>query len=97
MEMIKTAKGREALSDRASLSMSERRILILCDGKRSRQEIVSWLGKGALLVMDRLFEQGYLAIARSVPPARPAVATEAPLIAVDSVPEPTGAPLSQFS
>ncbi|MET4576177.1 hypothetical protein [Ottowia thiooxydans] len=97
MEMIKTAKGREALTDRASMSMSERRILILCDGKRSRQEIVSWLGKGALLVMDSLFEQGYLAIARSVPPSRPAVAAEVHMVAADSAPEQTGAPLSQFS
>ncbi|WP_028605818.1 hypothetical protein [Ottowia thiooxydans] len=65
MKLIKTTKAREALSDRSSLSMSQRRVLILCDGKRSRQQIVSWLGTGTMLVMDGLFADGYLALSNS--------------------------------
>lgn len=65
MKLIKTAKAREALSDRSSLSMSQRRILILCDGKRSRQEIVGWLGSDAMSMMDGLFADGYLALANA--------------------------------
>jgi hypothetical protein len=61
MAMIKTDKARQALRNRASLSVQERQILILCDGIRSRQEIAGWLGDNALALMDSLLAQGYLA------------------------------------
>lgn len=61
MVMIKTDKARIALRDRASMSVQERQILILCDGHRSRQEIASWLGDSAWALMDGLLAQGYLA------------------------------------
>ena len=60
MAMIKTDKARQALRNRASLSVQERQILILCDGIRSRQEIAGWLGDTALALMDSLLAQGYL-------------------------------------
>lgn len=60
MVMIKTDKARQALRNRASLSVQERQILILCDGIRSRQEIAGWLGDTALALMDSLLTQGYL-------------------------------------
>ena len=62
MAMIKTDKARMALRDRASLSVQERQILILSDGRRSRQEIASWLGDTAWTLMDALLAQGYLAV-----------------------------------
>jgi len=60
MVMIKTDKARQALRNRASLSVQERQILILCDGIRSRQEIAGWLGDTALALMDSLLAQEYL-------------------------------------
>ena len=60
MAMIKTDKARQALRNRASLSVQERQILILCDGVRSRQEIAGWLGDSALALMDALVAQGFL-------------------------------------
>ena len=60
MAMIKTDKARHALRNRASLSVQERQILILCDGIRSRQEIAGWLGDSALVLIDGLAAQGYL-------------------------------------
>ena len=62
MGMIKTDKARLALRDRASMSVQERQILILCDGHRSRQEIASWLGDSAWALLDGLLAQGYLAV-----------------------------------
>ena len=62
MAMIKTDKARMALRNRASLSVQERQILILSDGRRSRQEIASWLGDTAWTLMDALLAQGYLAV-----------------------------------
>ena len=70
MVMIKTDKARTALRDRASMSVQERQILILCDGQRSRQEITSWLGDSAWAVIDGLLAQGYLAVQQ--PGVRPA-------------------------
>ncbi|MEG0974321.1 MAG: hypothetical protein RSF42_06400 [Comamonas sp.] len=60
MAMVKTEKARNALRDRGSLSVQERQILILCDGMRSRQEIVGWLGDSAGGLMDSLLVKGYL-------------------------------------
>ena len=76
MAMIKTDKARHALRNRASLSVQERQILILCDGIRSRQEIAGWLGDSALVLIDGLAAQGYLepkaaaGVPRSAAPAR---------------------------
>ena len=62
MAMIKTDKAHQALRNRASLSVQERQILILCDGIRSRQEIAGWLGDTALALFDSLAAQGYLVL-----------------------------------
>lgn len=62
MAMIKTDKAHQALRNRASLSVQERQILILCDGVRSRQEIAGWLGDTALALFDSLAAQGYLVL-----------------------------------
>lgn len=78
MAMIKTDKARHALRNRASLSVQERQILILCDGIRSRQEIAGWLGDSALVLIDGLAAQGYLqpkAAAVGVRSVAPAPAT----------------------
>ena len=84
MVMIKTDKARTALRDRASMSVQERQILILCDGHRSRQEIASWLGDSAWALIDGLLAQGYLAVQQ--PGARAPVkgrdATQPPAVPV---------------
>lgn len=68
IRLEKTEKGRAVLaSTRTSgLGASERRILILADGRRSLADIVGVLGAGILPTVQTLLEQDYLA------PARPA-------------------------
>lgn len=62
MTLSKTEQGRSALqSHSAGLSLSERRVLILCDGRRSRDELVSMFGPGTADALDRLLRDGYLA------------------------------------
>ncbi|HEY1069971.1 hypothetical protein [Thermomonas sp.] len=62
MLLNKTPLARNALqagSD-AGLSLPERRILIVADGKRSLDALVSLLGSDILPVIDRLLRDGYL-------------------------------------
>lgn len=75
MVMTKTEKARHALRDRGSLSVQARQILILCDGIRSRQEIVGWLGDSAGGLIDSLLAQGLL----HVHPARASAPVSAPM------------------
>lgn len=59
----KTPKAHAALAQRtASLSLVERRALIVSNGQRSLDEIVGLLGRDALAAIDRLLRDGYLAV-----------------------------------
>lgn len=62
MALSKTEHGRNALKTQsaAGLSLPERRVLILSDGRRSRKDIVALLGSDALPIIDRLLQAGYL-------------------------------------
>lgn len=62
MLLDKTAKAREALQGgmEAGLSLADRRILILVDGKRSLDQLVSMLGADILAAADRLLREGYM-------------------------------------
>ena len=78
MLLNKTALARDALqagSD-AGLSLMQRRILILTDGKRTLNEVMSLLGADILPTIDRLLRDGYICDA-SKPAAAPAPAAAA--------------------
>lgn len=62
MALSKTEHGRNALEvqSAAGLSLLERRVLILCDGRRNRKDIVALLGADALPMIERLLHAGYL-------------------------------------
>lgn len=63
MALTKTEKGRALLQQHsATLSLAERRALILCDGKRNRDEVVALLGPTALTALERLLDEGYLSL-----------------------------------
>lgn len=61
MPLHKTPQARDALCRQGpELSQAERRILILCDGKRTRAQVVKMLGADAEASMHVLCEQGFL-------------------------------------
>lgn len=61
MNLHKTSKARELLAGNSQvLSQAERRILILCDGRRSRDDIVRMLGPDCVESMQLLLAQGFL-------------------------------------
>lgn len=62
MLLNKTALAREALQagSNAGLSLQERRILIMTDGKRNLNEVMALLGADILPVIDRLIRGGYI-------------------------------------
>jgi hypothetical protein len=62
MLLKKTDKARDALAQAggASLNLQERRILILTDGKRSLNEVMSMLGQDILPAVDRLMKAGFI-------------------------------------
>ncbi|HEV8695752.1 MAG TPA: hypothetical protein VGQ93_16445 [Lysobacter sp.] len=63
MAISKTERGRAALKvHSADMSLAERRALILCDGVRSRDDIVTMLGPNALSALERLLREGYLTL-----------------------------------
>lgn len=63
MALTKTEKGRALLQQHsATLSLAERRALILCDGRRNRDEVVALLGPTALTALERLLDEGYLSL-----------------------------------
>ena len=71
MSLHKTPKARELLAGNSqALSQAERRILILCDGRRSRDDIVRMLGPDCIESMQLLQAQGFLS--ESVTTATPA-------------------------
>ncbi len=76
MLLNKTDKARTALKDGrgTGLSLEERRILILTDGKRTLNEVMGLLGPGILPAVDRLGQHGYISDA-SAPPTSAALGT----------------------
>lgn len=89
MQPHKTAKAHDALRHRpADMSVLERRILILSDGRRSDTEIAGLLGAQAREALARLLGDGYLADRDDVPVA--SVPT-APTVALAQAPAATPA------
>lgn len=80
MLLNKTDKARDALGagPSAGLTLQDRRILILTDGKRSLNQVMSMLGPDILPAIDRLMRDGY--ITRDDAAARPAAPARAPAI-----------------
>ena len=86
MALSKTERARAALQAQAAagLSLAERRVLILCDGRRTRDDVAALLGPDALSMIERLLADGYLSLEGSMQaPARLAVA------AGQAIPAPT--------
>ena len=75
MLLNKTALARDALQagGNAGLSLQERRILILTDGKRTLNEVMGLLGSDILPAIDRLLRDGYISDARKAAPVAAAV------------------------
>lgn len=72
MHPAKTELARSALAARdPALGPAERRLLILCDGKRPLDELTALLGPDTPGMLERLREQGFL--------TRPTVAEPAPV------------------
>ena len=87
MQPRKTDLARQALSIRdGSLSMRERRVLILCDGQRGVEELTSMLGPETPSHVRRLRDAGYLVAIVEAPPP------QAPLPAPALVPAPASEP-----
>ena len=95
MHPAKTELARSALAARdPALGPAERRLLILCDGKRPLDELTALLGPDTPGMLERLQERGFLTrppIAE--PPPEPLPETPAATIA----PEPAALPRSGSS
>lgn len=78
MALNKTERGRTALEAHSAsgLSLAERRVLILCDGRRQRDDIVALLGADSVSMLDRLLQDGYLTLDGTTPAAPRLVTTE---------------------
>lgn len=62
LALAKTLAGRHALRDRSqALNMRERQLLVMCDGKRTAQELAGFVGDGAQESVVRLMELGFVA------------------------------------
>ncbi len=63
MLLNKTEKARAALAHASSAALSphQRRILILTDGKRTLNDVMTLLGKNILTAVDGLIREGYIA------------------------------------
>ncbi len=75
MLLHKTTRAHAALQSArdANLSLADRRILILADGRRSLNELVGLLGSEALPSIERLLRERYLEDGRAgvaITPAR---------------------------
>ncbi len=70
MLLNKTALAREALQagSSAGLSLLERRVLILTDGKRTLNDVMGLLGSDILPAIDRLIRDGYIDDGRTPTP-----------------------------
>lgn len=71
MLLHKTARAREALQagPNGGLSLQERRILIMTDGRRSLNDVMALLGADILPVIDRLIRGGYIDDGRGQAPS----------------------------
>lgn len=90
MTLRKTQRGRDALLAHSGgeLTLAERRVLILCDGVRSRDDLVGLLGAGASTALAKLQGVGYLSADEPVVAAirQPPAATESsPAAAPDAI------------
>ncbi|MFT3761127.1 MAG: hypothetical protein QM761_00660 [Pseudoxanthomonas sp.] len=90
----KTEQAHAALQSHAGpLSLRERRVVILCDGKRSLDELSALFGPDTQALVVRLCEQGFLRIGpESAPDARAPVARLVPAPAHAPAPVPASAP-----
>lgn len=81
MHPAKTDLARTALAARDStLGLAERRLLILCDGKRPLDELTALLGPDTPGMLERLQERGFLTrppVAEPAPEPRPETPQEA--------------------
>ncbi|MCC8362409.1 hypothetical protein LK996_04900 [Lysobacter sp. A6] len=93
MRLAKTNKARDVLDagKAGAVDLRDRRILILADGKRTRDELIAMLGDASAASIDRLVSGGYLASAddwgRTLPPVAPV-----PRSAVAAIQVPAPAP-----
>jgi hypothetical protein len=90
MALGKTERGREALQSqsKAGLTLAERRVLILCDGRRERADIVALLGDGAAPIINTLYEAGYITLQGGAVPSAAPIAATAPPVAFQPAAEP---------
>ncbi len=73
MHPRKTDQARTALQQhRAPLDMRQRRLLILCDGRRGPGELSALLGQDAAPMVQQLVQAGYLSIGTEDPATLPA-------------------------
>ncbi|GAB3379376.1 hypothetical protein [Lysobacter fragariae] len=86
MALNKTERGRVALLAHSNtrLSLAERRALILCDGRRTREDIVALLGPNALSALEYLLHEGYLDLDAGSKPAPRLATANGVAIALDA-------------
>ncbi|MDX5444603.1 MAG: hypothetical protein LPJ87_00915 [Zoogloeaceae bacterium] len=78
MHPAKTELARAALAARdPALNLTERRLLILCDGKRAPDELAALLGPETPDMLERLRERGFVTPA-ATPSAEPEPAVQPP-------------------
>lgn len=79
MRLYKTQKARDVLmSQNLALSQAERRVLILCDGQRTRTALEKMLGTARAGSIDMLIAQGYLQAAAAMEATPTADTAKAP-------------------
>ncbi|UHQ19825.1 hypothetical protein LVB87_01270 [Lysobacter sp. KIS68-7] len=88
MRLAKTGKARDALAagKAGALDLRDRRILILADGQRTRNDVMAMLGADSGQAIDRLRLEGYLDVPEAAPayapvPAPAVVPAEARIVA----------------
>ena len=91
MRLGKTVKARDALAAGKSgaLDLRDRRILILADGQRTRDEVTAMLGADSAHAIDRLLREGYLGVpegAASIAAAVPFAPAPPPVVAAAIAP-----------
>src|SRR4249919_3363806 len=91
MRLGKTVKARDALAagKAGALDLRDRRILILADGQRTREEVTAMLGADSAHAIDRLLREGYLGVpegAASIAAAVPFAPAPPPVVAAALAP-----------
>lgn len=93
MSLKRTDKGRSALlHGDARIGVTERRILILSDGRRPREQLLAMLGEHVDDTVLRLLHEGY--VCETSPVRKPAlsIVVTNPLLAQAKVPAPPASP-----